>query len=150
MSNEPQLTLTEVHRDAMTAANSSWSETDKLYVSVCSALVALAAIFSWGRSGSEISMLVVGLLLLLLAGNWWRLIRRYRRKILASLKALSTAQEEPARGYFAGEQERVDKDWGDFYIAIVVILMSLFMIATGGWSTCQMHRASIRLVLPVC
>jgi hypothetical protein len=83
------LSLTEVHRDVLKAANSSWTETDKLYVSVCSALVALAAVFGWGKPGSQISLTIVGVLLVLLACNWMLLITRYRAKILNSLKALS-------------------------------------------------------------
>jgi hypothetical protein len=139
-----QLSLTEVHRDAIKAANSSWSETDKLYVSVCSALVALATIFGWGRPGSEMSMIIVGILLLLLAGNWMRLIRRYREEILDSLKALSKAQDDPEmREYFDNGQNRVRNDWGDYFIAVVVLLMSLSMIAAGGLSVCLAHRASI-------
>ena len=131
-----QLSLTEVYQDAVKAANSSWTETDKLYVSVCSALVALATIFGWGRSGSEISMVAVGFFLLLLAGNWMRLIERYREKILDALKGLSKSQDDPeVREYFAKEHSRFENDsWGDRFIAAVVVLMSLLMIVAGGWS----------------
>src|SRR5215472_8123748 len=121
------LTLTEVHRGAITAANSSWSETDKLYVSVCSALIAVAAIF-----GSGISITIVGVLLLLLAANWIRLIGRYRKKILDSLSALSNVQDGPeTRDYFDKEQKRFKGDWGDYVIAVVVLLMALFLIVAG-------------------
>jgi hypothetical protein len=103
-----QLTLTEVHRDAMTAANSSWSETDKLYVSVCSALIALAALFH----RSEISMIILGVLLVLLAFNWIRLIARYRKKILDSLRALANVQDgAETRDYFYKERKRFERDW---------------------------------------
>jgi len=141
-----QLSLTEVCQDAVKAANTSWTESDKLYVSVCSALVALAAIFGWGRSGSEITMMVIGLLLLLLAANWWRLINRYREKILDALDALSKSQDvrQEAREHFAKEHSRFEKDsWGDHFIAGVVGLMSLLMIAAGGWSMFLAQRESI-------
>ena len=123
----PQLTLTQVHRDAITAANNSWSETDKLYVSVCSALIALAAIF-----GSGISITIVGVFLLLLAANWIPLIGRYRKKILDALTALSSVQDgAETRDYFDKERKRFRSDWGDYVIAVIVLLMSLFLIAAG-------------------
>jgi hypothetical protein len=119
----PQWSLIEVHRDAIRAANSSWSETDRLYVPVCSGLIALVATF-----GSTI----VGVLLLLLAVNWVRLMRRYRKKILDSLTALSNAQDgSETKNYFYNEKRRFKSDWGDYVIAVVFILMSLFLIAVG-------------------
>ena len=124
----PQLTLTQmIHRDAITAANSSWSETDKLYVSVCSALITLATIF-----GSGISITIVCIFLLLLAVNWIRLIGRYRKKILYALTALSGEQGVvETRDYFDKERERFRSDWGDYVIAVIVVLMSLFLMAAG-------------------
>jgi hypothetical protein len=111
MSNGiPQLSFIEVHRDAIKAANGSWSETDKLYVSVCSALIALAAIFGWGK-GPPISLLIVGLLLVFLAVNWALLIKRYRCIILYSLRALSEGQiGDDIKEYFKHELARFKKD----------------------------------------
>lgn len=125
----PQLSLAEVHHDALRAANASWSETDKLYVSVCSALVALAAIFGRSASGSSVSMAFVGVLVLLLSTNWMLLIKRYRRKILAALEGLAIEYKGSKVGdYFDGEQRRFAGDRNDYSIAVVVLLLSLMMI----------------------
>lgn len=113
----------------MKAANTSWSETDKLYVSVCSALVALAALFGHSTSESRSSMAVVGVLALLLSINWMWLIRRYRRKILAALEGLAAEHKGSRMGvYFAQERQRFEKDRSDYLIALLVLLLSLAMI----------------------
>ena len=124
MPNEtPQLSLTEIHRDAIKTANSSWSETDKLYVSVCTALIALAAIFG---TGSTTWMIIAAFLLLFLAVNWMILIHRYRGKIRNSLKALSAGQDSrEIKQYFDNEYNRVSKDPSDYLIAIVVLAAAL-------------------------
>ena len=57
---DTQQSLAEVHENSMKAANASWCETDKLYVSVSSALIALAAIFGRPSSGSSSPMAFVG------------------------------------------------------------------------------------------
>jgi len=135
MPNEhPPLSLTEVHRDAVKDANSSWSETDKLYVSVCSALVGLAAIYGWDKPWSKVSTTFVGVLLLWLALNWALLINRYRKKICRSLEALSRVQDDPEfREHFCAEQKRFRDDWWlDYLIVLIVSFMSLclFGLAT--------------------
>ena len=121
--------LAAIHQDAMKAANASWSETDKLYVSVCSALVALASLFSNSTFGSRSSAVVVGLLVLLLSANWFWLIRRYRRKIGAALEGLASAHKgSEAEDYYCEEQQRFANDKSDYLIVLVVFLVSLVMI----------------------
>jgi len=105
-NNKAQLSLADVLRETMTAANRSWSETDKLYVSVCSALVALAAIFGRPTSGSNSSMALVGVLVLLLSINWMFLIKRYWHKILAALERLAIEHKDSDLGnYYDGEKQ---------------------------------------------
>jgi hypothetical protein len=114
----PQLNLTELHRDAIKAANSSWSETDKLYVSVCSALIALAGFFGWGKPESKLPLLIVGALLIFLAFNWIVLITRYRYQILRSLSAIYDAQaNSKIKTYFADERKHFRREslW-DYFI----------------------------------
>jgi len=128
-SETPQLSLTELHQDAIKAANSSWTETDKLYVSVCSALIALAAIFGWGKAESKLPLLIVGALLIFLAFNWTLLIRRYRRKILRSLRALYAGQDDPEiKAYFAYERDRFQKDPLDYLIVGLVFVAAVALI----------------------
>jgi len=75
---------------------------------------------------------LVGVFLLLLAINWIRLIGRYRAKILKSLATLPNVQDAPeTRDYFDKEQKDFKSDWGDYAIAVVVLLMSLLLIAAG-------------------
>jgi len=128
-NKHPPLSLTEVHRDAVKDANSSWSETDKLYVSVCSALVALAAIYGWDKPWSKVSTIFVGVLLLWLALNWTLLINRYRKKIRRSLETLCRVQDDPEiREHFCAEQKRFRRDRLDYLIVLIVSFMSLCMI----------------------
>jgi hypothetical protein len=123
-----QLTLTDVHQEAIKAANSSWGETDRLYVSVCSALLAVAGIGS-KESGPKIPIIIIGFLSLILAICWIVLICRYRKKILYSLKVLSEVQDGPRiMEYFGEERKRFKKDWKDYLIAMVILGMSLVMI----------------------
>lgn len=129
-NGNPQLSLSDVLRDTMTAAkNRSWSETDKLYVSVCSALVALAAIFGHPISGSDPSMALVGVLVLLLSINWMFLIKRYRQKILAALERLAIEHKDSdLKNYYDGEKQRFKDGKRDYYIAWIVLLLSLVVI----------------------
>jgi hypothetical protein len=127
MPNETnRLSLTEAHRDAIKAANSSWSETDKLYVSVCAALISLTAIFGWDKSGSRIWMGISSFILMCLAINWLILIYHYRDQIRYSLRALSKGQECPE--FFGDEYKRVNGYWNDYFIAVVVLLMAVSML----------------------
>ena len=50
--------LTRIYEEAMKAANASWTETDKLYVSVCSALIALAALFGGASDNYTLTVLL--------------------------------------------------------------------------------------------
>src|SRR4029077_734558 len=52
-NRRPDHALVKVLRDAIKAANASWTETDKLYVSVCSALLAVAKLFGRPEGGSQ-------------------------------------------------------------------------------------------------
>jgi hypothetical protein len=142
MPNEkPELSLTDVHRDAITAANSSWSQTDTAYVTVCSALIALTAIFGWDDKKPKIQMAIVGVLLLLLALNWMWLIKTYRREILCSLKVLSEAKSDPGIGvHFNKKRQRFEslcEQCSQYFIAIVVLLASLIMIFFPIYNTIQ-------------
>jgi hypothetical protein len=130
----PDQSLAEVHSDAMTAANNSWTETDKLYVSVCSALIALAALF--GRSAFGLSpprsVALVGILALLLSVNWMLLIKRYRRKICTALEGLALKHDVASvRDYYEKERQRFRHDWNGYVIAIIVCALSSIMIAYG-------------------
>ena len=134
MPNETsQLSLTEIHRDAIKAANSSWSETDKLYVCVCAALISLAGIFGWNKAESTPWMPIAAFLLLVLAVNWMILIHRYRTIIRGSLKALSGGQESPeVKDYFTKEHnKRVRRELSDYLIAVVARWMT-YSDAAGG------------------
>lgn len=125
----PQYSLVEAYRDKLRTANSSWSDTDKLYVSVCSALVALAAIFGGDPSDPPLSVTLIGVLLLLLAYNWWQLVDRYRKKIGAALEGLANELDGTKTGsHFREEQKRFDSDRSDYRIVAVVFLVSLLMI----------------------
>jgi Flp pilus assembly protein TadB len=84
-TNVTDHSLADAHKDALTAANNSWTETDKLYLSVCSAVIAAAALF--GHTPKAVAF--VGILVLLLSINWMLLIKRYRRKIIAALGELA-------------------------------------------------------------
>ena len=52
--------LAKVHKEANEAAIASWTETDKLYVSVCSGLIALATLFGNFASNPGLSVSLVG------------------------------------------------------------------------------------------
>src|SRR5262249_46547208 len=114
MPNEtPRLSLTEVHQEAIKAANNSWTETDKLYVSVCSPIIALVAIFGRDRDKPDSTtwMAIASLLLIALAINWWILTARYRCKIRISLKELSVGKEcSDVKDHFVREYERFSDD----------------------------------------
>jgi len=129
-NDKPHQSLGELLQGAIGAANASWTETDKLYVSVCSALVALATIFGRSPGGSSSSIALVGLLVLLLSINWMFLIKRYRRKILSALQGLAVEHNgSPTGTYFDKEYQRFKKDRYDYLIAIIVLLMSVLMIS---------------------
>ena len=83
--------LAEVHKETMKAANGSWIETDKLYVSVCSALIALAALFGSSGHIPGPSLSLVGALVFLLSINWAWHINSYRKEILDALDGLAQA-----------------------------------------------------------
>ena len=131
MPNETtRLSLTEVYRDAIKAASSSWSETDKLYVSVCAALISLTGIFGWDKSGSRIWMEIAGPLLIALAINWLILISHYRDQILCSLKELSKGREcSEIRKFFDNEHNRVHgyRKY-DYFIPVVVLLTAVSLL----------------------
>jgi Ca2+/Na+ antiporter len=128
-NGKPHQSLAEILQDAIRAANASWTETDKLYTSVCSALVALATIFDRSPGGSISSMTLVGILVLLLSINWMFLIKRYRRIVLTALQGLETEYHaSPAGAYFEKEHRNYHCDLRDYLIAIIVFLMSLIMI----------------------
>lgn len=129
--NGTDQSLADAHKDALTAANNSWTETDKLYVSVCSALIALAALFGHSDSGqhSPRPMAFVGILVLLLSVNWMLLIMRYRGKILAALEGLARKHSvSSVREYYDLERQRFSNDWKDYVIAIIVCALSLILI----------------------
>jgi hypothetical protein len=114
----------------MKAANASWTETDKLYVSVCSALIALAALF--GHFASTVSM--VGALVFLLSINWAWLIRRYREKILSALDELAQEHgDSRISKYYQAEQRRFEHDRSDYLIVGVVALASVISILYPIW-----------------
>jgi len=74
-------------------------------------------------------MPIVGIFVLMLAFNWILLIKRYRQKILKSLKALSGPQCDPAtREHFDEERKSFESGRLDFAIAGLVLLMSGLMI----------------------
>ena len=126
--------LTELYRDAIKAAYSSWSQTDPLYVSVCSALIALstflATFLGWGKPESQLPLLIVGGLLILLAVNWTVLITRYRHQILRSLRALYKIHGEiEIKKYFDREQGHFRKEsWWDYVIVGVVFVAGVIII----------------------
>ena len=125
--------LAKVHEDAMKAANASWTETDKLYVSVCSALVALTALFGHSAGGPGVSVSWVGVLVLLLSVNWAILIKRYRRKILFALDGLAQESGDSAIArYYQTERERFKRDWKDYLIVGIVALASAILICHPG------------------
>jgi hypothetical protein len=130
MPNEtPGLSLTEVHRDAINAANSSWSETDKLYISVCVAFITLTGIFGWDKSGSKIWIAFATILLRVLAINWIILISHYRCQILCSLKALSEGNEiSDIRTFFANEHKRVYGYRNDYLVSVVILLIGVVLL----------------------
>jgi energy-coupling factor transporter transmembrane protein EcfT len=132
--NGTDQSLADAHKDALTAANNSWTETDKLYVSVCSALIALAALFGHSASGqhSPIPMAFVGILVLLLSVNWMLLIMRYRGKILTALEGLARKHSvSSVREYYDSERRRFSNDWNDYVVAIIVCALSLIIIVYG-------------------
>jgi len=127
--HEPDHALVEVLQDAIKAANASWTETDKLYISVCSALVAVATLFGRSSAGWQFSMTLLGGLVLLLSITWILLIRRYLRIVRTALKRLAAEYAGSSLGtYFNEEHERYEKDRRDYLVAIVVFLMGVIMI----------------------
>ncbi len=126
----PEYSLVDAFRDNLRTANSSWSETDKLYVSVCSALIAAAAIF--GDKGAEppLTVTFIGVLLLILAVNWWRLTDRYRGKIGSALEGLAKKlgdNDETGR-HFKQEHERFSADRSDYRIVGIVGVLAVLVI----------------------
>jgi hypothetical protein len=128
-NREPHQSLAEILQDSIRAANASWTETDKLYMSVCSALVALATIFGRSPGGSISSMTLVAILVLLLSINWMFLIKRYRRIILDALRGLEKEYNGSSVGdYFEKECRYYNDDRRDYLVTVIVFLMSLIMI----------------------
>lgn len=132
--NNVDLGLAKVHEDAMKAANASWTETDKLYVSVCSALIALAALFGKSDSKVGVSVSLVGALVFLLSINWAWLIRRYRQKILRALDGLSQENSDSRISkYYQTERANLKHDMSDYLIVGVVVLASVILILHPIW-----------------
>lgn len=134
-NREPDRDLVEVLRDAIKAANASWTETDKLYMSVCTALVAVATLFGRSSGGWQAPMTLLGVLVLLLSVTWMLLIRRYLRIVETALERLANEYDGSSLGtYFKEEHEHYKKDLRDYLVAAVVFLMALVMIF---YSTCS-------------
>ena len=127
-NREPDQALVEVLQDAIKAANASWTETDKLYMSVCSALVAVATLFGRSPSGWHSSITLLGGLALLLSITWMLLIRRYRRIVGTALERLAAEHAGSSLGtYFDEEHKYYEKDLRDYLVAVVVFLMAVIM-----------------------
>ena len=127
--------LAKVHEEAMKAANASWTETDKLYVSVCSALIALATLFGHSASNPGLAVSLVGALVFLLSINWALLIRRYHEKILCALEGLAQEHgDSRISQYYQAQQRRFEHDrWSDYLIVGVVVLASVISILYPIW-----------------
>src|SRR5437773_6260553 len=104
--------LAKVHEEAKKAAIASWTETDKVYVSVCSALIALATLFGESASKNDsasknpgLSVSLVGALVFLLSINWAWLITRYGKKILSALKGLAQEHGDSRISQYYQEQQ---------------------------------------------
>jgi hypothetical protein len=124
--------LAKVHVEAMKAAIASWTETDKLYVSVCSALIALATLFVSKNSGLSVSL--VGALVFLLSINWACLIRRYREQILSALDGLAQEHgDSRISQYYQAQQLTFEDDKMDYLIVVVVVLASVILILYPIW-----------------
>lgn len=132
--NNVDPSLAKVHEDAMKAANASWTETDKLYVSICSALIALAALFGHSATKPGVSVSLVGALVFLLSINWAWLIRRYRRKILSALDGLAQENgDSRISNYYRAERAKFKSDMSDYLIVCVVVLASVILIFYPIW-----------------
>ncbi len=124
--------LIKVRQEAIDAAYTSWIETDKLHVSVCSALIALATLF--GHSPT-LPVFLVGALALLLSINWAWLITRYRWKIVSELTSLAQEPGDPRISeYYQAEQTRFQHDSRYDYLIVGIVgfassVLILFEIA---------------------
>jgi hypothetical protein len=126
--------LAKIHEEAMTAANASWTETDKLYVSVCSALIALATLFGHSASNPGLAVSLLGALVFLLSINWAWLIRRYRKKILSALKGLAQEHgDSRISQYYQAQRRRFKHDRSDYLIVGVVVFASVILILYPIW-----------------
>ena len=126
---KPEVSLIEAYLEQKRTANSSWSDTDKLYVSVCAALVASAAIFGGSVTPPPLSISLVGILLGILACNWWILIGRYREKIASALDGLQKQYGNTKTGeHYRQSRARFEQDRHDYRIVMVVSVLAALII----------------------